>query len=164
MRYGFVLLAFIISLKLSFGFELFSKDFKNGGYIPPAYTCLGKDVSPELHWKNPPKGTKSFVLIVQDIDAPGGIFYHWMVYDIPSYIKSLKQGTKLYHQGINSFGNVGYGGPCPPPGKAHRYYFDLYALNINSLNLPQNASIDQIRDKMRSHILGTAFLFGLFKK
>ncbi len=164
MKYIFGLLAFIVSIRLSLGFKLISKDFENGGYIPPEFTCLGKDISPELRWEKTPKNAKSFVLIVEDIDAPKGVFYHWMVYDIPSYVKELKEGTKLYNQGLNNFGNIGYGGPCPPPGKPHRYYFELFALNINSLNLPKGASTNQIRDKMRSHILGSAFLFGLFKR
>lgn len=161
MRFLWLLLIFSV---VSLGFDLRSKDFKNGGYIPPAYTCIGKDISPELYWYNPPKGTKSFVLIVEDIDAPGGLFYHWIVYDIPSNVRELKEGTKLYHQGLNSFGNIGYGGPCPPHGKPHRYYFNLYALNIPSLNLKNGASLNQVLDKMRSHILGSAFIFGLFKR
>ncbi|WP_459893019.1 YbhB/YbcL family Raf kinase inhibitor-like protein [Hydrogenobaculum acidophilum] len=145
-------------------FELYSKDFTNGGYIPPKFTCLGEDVSPELRWTNPPKDTKSFVLIVEDLDAPGGVFYHWSVYDIPPTVHELKEGTKEYKQGLNDFGSIGYGGPCPPPGKPHRYYFNLYALNISSLGLKEGASIKAIQDKIRSHILGSAFLFGLFKR
>ncbi|MGC8677418.1 MAG: YbhB/YbcL family Raf kinase inhibitor-like protein [Hydrogenobaculum sp.] len=145
-------------------FELYSKDFKNGGYIPPKFTCLGEDISPELRWVNPPKDTKSFVLIVEDLDAPGGVFYHWSVYDIPSSVYELKEGTKEYLQGLNDFGNIGYGGPCPPPGKPHRYYFNLYALNISSLGLPKGATIKAVQEKIRSHILGSAFLFGLFKR
>ncbi|HEK24775.1 MAG TPA: YbhB/YbcL family Raf kinase inhibitor-like protein, partial [Hydrogenobaculum sp.] len=130
----------------------------------PKFTCLGEDISPELRWVNPPKDTKSFVLIVEDLDAPGGVFYHWSVYDIPSSVYELKEGTKEYLQGLNDFGNIGYGGPCPPPGKPHRYYFNLYALNISSLGLPKGATIKAVQEKIRSHILGSAFLFGLFKR
>jgi len=159
----FIVIAVFMTGQAS-AFELYSKDFKNGGYIPPLFSCLGKDISPELYWKNPPKDTKSFVLIVEDLDAPGGVFYHWSVYDIPSSVHELKEGTKEYLQGLNDFGNIGYGGPCPPPGKPHRYYFNLYALNISSLGLPKGATIKAIQEKIRSHILGSAFLFGLFKR
>ncbi len=160
------LIAFLlmIGMKDAIAFELYSKSFENGGYIPPKFSCLGENISPELYWENPPKDTKSFVLIVEDLDAPGGVFYHWSVYDIPSNIHELKEGTKEYRQGLNDFGKIGYGGPCPPPGKPHRYYFDLYALNIPSLGLQQGASIKAIQEKIRSHILGSAFLFGLFKR
>lgn len=154
----------VVGMSEGIAFELYSKDFTNGGYIPPLFSCLGKDVSPELYWKNPPKNTKSFALIVEDLDAPGGVFYHWSVYDIPQSVHELKEGTKDYLQGLNDFGNIGYGGPCPPPGKPHRYYFNLYSLNISSLGLPKGATIKAIQEKIRSHILGSAFLFGLFKR
>ncbi len=164
MRLLAVFIGILLLSVMGEAFEVYSPDFKNGGYIPPEFTCLGKNISPMLIWKDPPKDTRSFVLIVEDLDAPGGVFYHWSVYDIPQNVIELPQGIKDYHQGLNDFNSVGYGGPCPPPGKPHRYYFNLYALNINSLGLPMGATIKDIQYKMRSHILGSAFLFGLFKR
>lgn len=164
MKVVVLVLFFGIFMSSAWAFELKSKDFQNGGYIPPIFSCLGKNISPELEWVNPPKDTKSFVLILEDLDAPGGVFYHWSVYDIPPNVNKLDEGFKGYLEGLNYFGNIGYGGPCPPPGKPHRYYFNLYALNISHLGLENGASIQAIKNKIRSHIIGSAFLMGLFKR
>jgi Raf kinase inhibitor-like YbhB/YbcL family protein len=112
-----------------------SGSFPNGGYIPKQFTCDGTDISPELSWTNPPPGAQSFALIAEDPDAPVGTWTHWVVFDLPPSTRSLPEGVgkmidKLPdggRQGANDFGKTGYGGPCPPPGKPHRYFFKLYA-------------------------------------
>ena len=118
------LFLFTISLTLSlWGLEIKSPVFDNGGIIPKTYTCDGRNINPPLLWKDIPKGTKSLVLIVHDPDAPIGDFTHWLVYKIPPSVKGLPEGLPrkpiLKHgieQGLNDFGFVGYGGPCPPLG------------------------------------------------
>src|SRR3974390_1021432 len=112
------------------GFKFTSGAFKNGGLIPAAFTCDGEDNSPPLSWKNPPPGTKSFALILEDPDAPAGTWIHWVVYDIPENVRSLKaalakkgplaNGALLGASwGVDAFEREGYWGPCPPPGRKH---------------------------------------------
>ena len=108
-------------------FKLTSPAFKSGETIPKLYTCEGKDPSPELNWTGAPAGTKSFALIMDDPDAPVGLWVHWVLYDIPGnlprterVLDGAKHGASW---GVDSFSRVGYGGPCPPPGKPHRYFF-----------------------------------------
>ena len=116
--------------------ELKSQAFKNGEFIPAKYTCEGADVSPPLEWSGSPQGAKSFVLISDDPDAPMGTWVHWVLYDIPAEKAGLPEGVKKdkvlsdgSKQGVTDFGRAGYGGPCPPPGTPHRYFFKLYALD-----------------------------------
>ena len=118
-----------------------SSAFAQKQAIPPKYTCDGLNVSPPLAWKNIPEGTKSIVLINDDPDAPGGVWVHWVCYDIPPAAASLPEGVPAADtlsgggkQGMNDFRSVGYGGPCPPSG-THRYFFKVYALDI-MLGLP----------------------------
>ena len=147
-----------------------SPKFKYGDFIPQKYTCDGQDVSPPLNWNNYPENTKSFVLIVDDPDAPIGIFTHWVVYDIPANINHLEENfpkkavVNGIKQGINDFGNIWYGGPCPPPGKPHRYFFKIYALDIPTLNLPAGATKEQVEQKMLNHIIAQGKLIGLYKR
>jgi Raf kinase inhibitor-like YbhB/YbcL family protein len=117
--------------------KLTSTAFTDGGAIPAQYTCDGDNVSPPLAWSGVPAGTKSFVLICDDPDAPGKTWVHWVAYCIPGEAQSLAEGLPTLkilrqhgsmEQGVNDFRLVGYGGPCPPPGKPHRYYFKLFAL------------------------------------
>ncbi|MGH9434001.1 MAG: YbhB/YbcL family Raf kinase inhibitor-like protein, partial [Terriglobia bacterium] len=110
--------------------------FAPGGFIPARFTCKGDDVSPALAWSGSPANTRAFALIVEDPDAPAGTWTHWLVYDLPSSARALPEGVPKTgeisgggRQGTNDFGKIGYGGPCPPPGKPHRYFFRLYALN-----------------------------------
>ena len=150
--------------------ELKSDNFKNGKYIPVKHTGQGADVSPQLSWDNVPDRTKSFALICDDPDAPGGEWVHWVVYDIPAFINELDEfaphndildnGIK---QGKNDFGKIGYGGPMPPPGRAHRYFFKLYALD-DVLGLPAGARKDQLEKAMQGHILAEARIMGLYKR
>lgn len=113
-----------------------SSAFGEGEMIPTRHTCKGENISPPLQWRDVPVGTECFALLVTDPDAPGGEFLHWLMINIPLTCKTLAMGVpnnfKLANgavQGINSFGRAGYGGPCPPPGEKHRYFFTVYALS-----------------------------------
>jgi Raf kinase inhibitor-like YbhB/YbcL family protein len=152
-------------------FELSSPNFSNGGTMPRAQLnrrCGGRDVSPALQWRNPPMGTQSYVLLMHDPDAPGAQgFWHWVVYDIPGTVTSLPAGAGSVHgkllpggaiQAHSDFGSVGYGGPCPPPGRAHRYYFRLYALPAAQINVPANATATIIAAYVDATALGRAQL------
>ncbi len=151
--------------------ELRSPAFKNGETIPVKYTCDGEDISPALSWSGAPAGTKSFVLIMDDPDAPMGTWIHWVVYNIPANVnslpenvppeKKLKDGTL---QGKNSWGRIGYGGPCPPPPTgAHRYFFKLYAID-KILPLGPGATKKEVLKAIEGHILGKAELMGRYKR
>jgi len=151
-------------------FEIESAAFQSEQEIPVQYTCAGKDVSPPLHWKNPPAQTKSFVLIVDDPDASIGTWVHWVVYDIPETTDQLTEGLPKIEilpdeskQGITDFGVVGYGGPCPPPGKPHHYHFKLYALDA-LLQLPPKQTKAELLVAMQGHILAEAEWVGQYEK
>jgi Raf kinase inhibitor-like YbhB/YbcL family protein len=151
-------------------FVLETKAFPKAGEIPARYTCSGDDVSPALSWSGVPQGTQSFVLIVDDPDAPSGTFTHWIIYDLPAATHQLPEGVSKTddlsgggRQGRNDFRRVGYGGPCPPPGKAHRYFFKLYALNA-VLNLPAGASRKDVEGAMHGLVLAQAELMGKFAR
>jgi len=138
------------------------------GEIPKQFTCDGANASPELQWTAPPAGTKSFAMIVVDPDAPGGEFVHWVVYDVPAETRQFSEGLAKTEQladgarqGRNDFGTIGYSGPCPPPGAAHRYEFELYALDAK-LNLPAGATRAQVEDAMKGHILAHGEMIGRY--
>ncbi len=143
--------------------------FANGERIPVKYTCDGEDISPPLSWEGQPEGVVSYVLIVEDPDAPMGTFTHWVLYNIPKRLSSLPEGipkqkeTEFGLQGINDFRRVGYGGPCPPPGKPHRYFFKLYALD-STLDLPPGARKRDVIKAMEGHVLAQAQLMGLYSR
>jgi Raf kinase inhibitor-like YbhB/YbcL family protein len=147
---------------------LSSPSFENGGVIPPQFTCRGENISPELSWSGAPPGTKSFALIADDPDAPHGIYTHWILYNIPPKRTGLEPdfpslgGASGMTQGRNSFGNTGYGGPCPPVGdKPHRYSFRLFALDT-VLDLNKDATKNDLEGAMTGHIVGQAELVGTF--
>ena len=149
-------------------FELTSSAFKSGDPIPRRYTCEGEDLSPPLHWSVPPAATKSLVIIADDPDAPVGTWVHWVIYDLPLDLRGLTEAVppkdRLPNgalQGLNDFKRVGYGGPCPPPGKPHRYYFTLYALDV-TLNLKPRATKAQVLDASKRHVLAEAQFMGRF--
>jgi Raf kinase inhibitor-like YbhB/YbcL family protein len=151
-------------------FTLHSTDFANGADIPRALTCEGEDRSPSLEWGAPPAGTKSFALITDDPDAPAGTWVHWVVFNIPGSVRLLPPGyeRKEQHsdgtrQGRNDFRKIGYNGPCPPPGKPHRYFFKLYALSTD-LTLPPGASKHDVEHAMEGHIVGHAEWMGKYKR
>jgi Raf kinase inhibitor-like YbhB/YbcL family protein len=144
--------------------EIKSDAFGNGQSIPAKYSCIGKNISPALTWSDPPAGTQSFALIVDDPDAPMGTWVHWVLYNIPSTTTSLEESaaTSAVAVGKNSSGNMRYDGPCPPSG-THRYYFKLYALDV-TLDLSPGASKEQLLTAMKGHILAQGELMGTFSK
>jgi Raf kinase inhibitor-like YbhB/YbcL family protein len=148
--------------------ELSSTAFGEGAAIPKQYTEDGKNVSPPLRWADPPKETKSFALICDDPDAPRGTWVHWVVFNLPSGQRELEEGvptqeelTSGARQGKNDFGKIGYGGPAPPRGKPHRYFFKLYALNT-MLELAPGATKDQLIAAMKGHALAEGQLIGQY--
>jgi Raf kinase inhibitor-like YbhB/YbcL family protein len=145
------------------GFHLRSAAFKNGGAIPARYTCTGGDVSPPLSWSAGPSGTSAFAIVVTDPDAPGGTFTHWTVWDLPSKTRSLKAGANPPFQGENSFGSVGWRGPCPPAGPAHHYVFRIYALD-KALHLARGTSFPALQQKLQAHAFLAARLVGTFAR
>lgn len=151
-------------------FEIKADTFEAEGNIPVEHTCDGKDLSPALRWQNPPPETKSFALIMDDPDAPIGTWVHWVVYDIPATVNQLEAGTPHSEtfpdgtkQGLTDFQRTGYGGPCPPPGKPHRYYFKLYALDT-LLNLPRKQTKGDLLGAMHGHILAEVSLMGTYER
>ena len=149
-------------------FELTSSAFQEGEAIPKKYTCEGADASPPLHWGVPPADTRSYVLIADDPDAPGGTWVHWVIYNLPLDLRGLVEGVPTKDrlpngalQGLNDFKRVGYGGPCPPPGKPHRYFFKLYALDT-LLELKPRETKAHVQQACMGHILAEAQLMGRF--
>ena len=147
-----------------------SPAFQEGDTIPTKYTCQGQDVSPPLAWSEPPVGTQSLALIVDDPDAPGGVFTHWVLFNIPSDSRQLPEAVPTQAQlpsgalhGKNDFGRIGYGGPCPPPGRPHRYQFTLYALD-QPLDLEAGVSKKQLLAAMQGHILAQGQLTGTYQR
>lgn len=149
-------------------FQLFSTAFAEGGWIPELHSCQGADIAPSLEWSGAPADTRSFALIVEDPDAPAGVWCHWLLYDIGSKIEALPQAFKpgaLGVSGTNDFGKPGYGGPCPPRGHgAHRYFFRLSALNIETLGLPPGAKRADFVQALKGHVLAEAQYMGRFER
>jgi len=150
-------------------FQLSSTAFSNGDMIPKKYTCDGNDISPPLQWSDAPEGTASYALTCDDPDAPVGTWDHWLLFNIPPATASLSKGvtpaTELPSGGThgkNSWGKLGYGGPCPPGG-THRYFFRLYALS-KLLDLPPGATKEQLLKAMKGHVLGDAELMGKYRR
>jgi Raf kinase inhibitor-like YbhB/YbcL family protein len=143
--------------------HLESPAFEAHQTIPQKFTCDGEDVSPALNIQDIPKGTQSLVLIVDDPDAPHGVFVHWLAWNIEPTLKNFPEGMSPPSQGRNGFGELDYRGPCPPKGNPHRYFFKLYALD-NKLNLPAGSSKRQLEDAIKGHILGKAELVGLYQR
>jgi len=142
--------------------KLTSFAFKEGETIPQKYTCDDRDLSPPLTWTGVPPGTESLVLIADDPDAPVGTWVHWVVFDLPPQMAELTEGKGVVGvNGINSWRRQGYGGPCPPPGKPHQYFFKLYALDI-LLGLEAGASKVDVESAMQGHILAQGQLMGMY--
>lgn len=155
--------------ELKMEFKVTSTAFEEGGMIPKKYTCDAEDISPPLVWKDFPEGTKSFVLICDDPDAPMGTWVHWVLYDILVDVKELSEGVpddktleNGARQGTNDFGNIGYGGPCPPGG-THRYFFKLYALD-SMLELEPGKTKAEVLDAMEGQLLAETQLMGRYTR
>jgi Raf kinase inhibitor-like YbhB/YbcL family protein len=151
-------------------FSISSTSFPNGGDIPKRFTCDGADVSPELSWTDQPAGTQSFALIADDPDAPSGTWTHWVLFDLPPTIDSLAESVSKVdelpggeRQGRNDFRKIGYNGPCPPPGKPHRYFYKLYALSAK-LGLKPGASKLEVEQAMEGRILGKTEWMGKYQR
>ena len=149
-------------------FEIASTAFSNGGMIPKKFTCDGPDVSPPLRWTGALAATQSFALIMHDPDAPVGIWVHWVLYNLPPNTTELPEGVEKQEQlangatqGRNDFRRIGYGGPCPPPGMPHRYYFKLYALDTK-LSLKAGATNPELERAIKSHVLGESEVVGRY--
>lgn len=147
-----------------------SPAFQAGGAIPKEFTCEGPDQSPALKWGEPQQGTRSFALIVDDPDAPAGTWVHWVAYNLPASLRGLPQGVPKTEkidggglQGMNDFRKIGYGGPCPPPGKPHRYMFKLYALDTE-LNLKPGSKKADVERAMQGHVLASGELMGTYSR
>jgi Raf kinase inhibitor-like YbhB/YbcL family protein len=151
-------------------FVVKSASFAAGGEIPTQHTCEGADQSPPLVWNGAPSGTRCFALIVDDPDAPVGTWVHWVLYDLPGDATELPAtlpatGTLANgaRQGVNDFRKIGYGGPCPPPGKPHRYVFKLYALDAPT-SLKPGASKAELLRAIEGHVLAHTELMGTYKR
>ncbi len=149
--------------------ELLSEAFQAGEAIPERYTCAGENISPQLAWLNPPEGSTYIVLTLDDPDAPGSTWVHWLAYNIPVGVGVLEAGVGSDPTldgfgafGLNSWGETSYGGPCPPTG-THRYFFRLYALD-EALTLPSPPTMSQLQQAMIGHVLAEANLMGLFAR
>lgn len=147
-------------------FTLSTPAFVAGGDIPREYTCDGDNVPPPLVWTEAPKGTRSFVLIVDDPDAPNGTFTHWVVFDIPGHRSDLPSGARSDAVGLagrNSAGDTGYTGPCPPSG-THRYFFRLSAVDVETLGLASGASRKRIEESLAGHTVGECSLMARYAR
>jgi Raf kinase inhibitor-like YbhB/YbcL family protein len=147
-------------------FKLDSPAFAEGANIPKDFSCEGQDKSPELRWSDAPANTRSLTLIMDDPDAPSGTFTHWILFDIPDTTSTLAEADKVVGVGgQTSFGRTGYGGPCPPRGRgAHRYFFKLYALDVDSLRLKAGTSRAEVEAALEGHVIGQAQLMGRFER
>ncbi len=154
----------------SVGLNVISPAFPTEGMIPSKHSCESGDISPPLAWSGAPAGTKSFALICDDPDAPGGTWVHWVVYNLPANATAMAEKIAAApnlpngaRQGANDFGKIGYGGPCPPAGKAHHYFFKLYALDTE-LPLKPGATKKDVEQAMEHHILAEAMLMGKYQR
>ncbi len=149
--------------------QLLSPAFEHGGLIPPKYTCDGEDISIPLVFENVPPEAKTIAIIMDDPDAPVGVFVHWVIYDIPASLPGLPEGVPPapeleggIKQGINDFGRIGYGGPCPPDG-AHRYFIKAYALDV-ALEAQPGLTKHQLLRLMSGHVIDDAVLMGIYER
>ena len=161
--------------------KLTSSAFNEGGMIPRKHTCDSSDLSPQLKISELPAGTKSLAIICDDPDAPVGTWVHWVIFNLPPSLRELPEGiarelhptingdsSKAAVQGINDFRRFGYGGPCPPPGSAHRYFFKLYALDtildFDAASLKTGVTSSILKAKVKGHVLAETALMGKYKR
>ncbi len=150
--------------------KISSPAFNDGQPIPKKFTCQGENVSPALSWSDVPAEARSLALVTEDPDAPSGTFIHWVVYNMPHTLTGLPEKVAataevigIGSQGIAGFGRAGYGGPCPPPGKPHRYYFKLYALDLDP-SLPPGLNAAGLQKQIAGHILAQAQWMGTYQR
>jgi Raf kinase inhibitor-like YbhB/YbcL family protein len=150
---------------------LASPAFAPGGQIPSEYTCDGADISPPLSWSGVPPGTKSLILVVEDPDAPSGVFRHWAVFDIPPAAAGLAAGygrnrpAAGFREARNDFGDQDYGGPCPPPGHGtHHYRFRLFALSRPTLELTPSATASSVLLAAQPYVIQQTELTGAYRR
>jgi Raf kinase inhibitor-like YbhB/YbcL family protein len=145
--------------------SLTSTAFKDGQPIPVEFSCDGANISPALQWSEPPAGTKSFALVIDDPDAPSGTFRHWGGYDIPASARSIATGRRAGIEVNNDGAKPGYTGPCPPKGHGvHHYHFRLFALNVDKLNLGPSAKVIDVETAASKHAIGQGELIGTFER
>ena len=144
-----------------------SSAFEEGARIPAEFTCQGADVSPALRILGVPRGAQALALILDDPDAPGGTFTHWVAWNLPASTIELPRGVDVRDLGAstleNDFGNPGYGGPCPPSGEEHRYFFRVFALD-RKLDVPEGVSVDRLWREVAAHAMAWGELMGRYKK
>lgn len=149
-------------------FNLRTSAFAMGDFIPRRHTCEGENLSPALEWDEPPPSVRSFALIADDPDAPAGTWTHWILWDIPAGMRSLPEGFApglLGVSGVNDFGKPGYGGPCPPRGHGeHRYFFTLFALGVQSLELSKTAHRAAFNRVLQGRILAETRIVGKYER
>ena len=150
-----------MATKTATGLNVSSIAFSHGGHIPKKYSCEGENINPPLEINRFPKETKTVAIILDDPDAPRGIFDHWLVWNL-SANEPISENYVGGVSGRNSFGDIGYGGPCPPSG-SHRYYFKVYALDT-SLDLPEGSDKKQLEQAMQGHIITSGELMAHYKK
>jgi Raf kinase inhibitor-like YbhB/YbcL family protein len=148
--------------------KLVSSAFADGAAIPRRFTCDGENLSPPLQWSGAPEGTRSFVLLCDDPDAPSGTWHHWAAYDIPPDVTELAENAgqdKKMKQAVNDFRKTGYGGPCPPHGHGrHHYHLRLLALSTDNLRVKPNARCRDIEQEARKHTIGEATLVAWYER
>jgi len=150
-------------------FAMQIEGFNSGEVIPPEFSCLGDNASPRISWNEPPAGTQSFTFIFDDPDAPGGTWEHWILFNIPGDVRELAAGLSEENypvgskSGVNSWGELPYGGPCPPVGSTHEYVFVVYALDTE-LELDAGAKKSEIVAAMEGHVLAESQYTGLFSR
>jgi Raf kinase inhibitor-like YbhB/YbcL family protein len=148
--------------------KLVSSAFADGAAVPRRFTCDGENVSPPLQWSDAPGGTRSFVLLCDDPDAPAGTWHHWAAYDLPPTVTELAVGAaqnKNIKQAVNDFRKMGYGGPCPPHGNGpHHYHFRLLALSTDHLSAKTNTSCPEVEREARKYAIAEATLVGWYER
>jgi Raf kinase inhibitor-like YbhB/YbcL family protein len=145
--------------------NLTSDAFADGQAIPAHHTCDGSNQSPPLSWGDPPPATKSFVLVIDDPDAPGGTFRHWGAFDIPASTRRIGAGQQAGLQAVNDFDRPGYGGPCPPKGHGpHHYHFKLFALGVDRLNVGPNPKVIDVENEASKHAIAQGELIGTYER
>jgi len=149
--------------------EIHSTAFSDNSSMPIEYTCDGKNISPPLSWTNPPGATRSFVLLCDDPDAPGGTWHHWAVYDVPANERSLAKDaskqSKVFKQAANDFRKIGYGGPCPPHEHGlHHYHFRLLAVSVDRLAVGKKPTCEDVEREARKHAIAEAKLIAVYER